>query len=124
VEEAMPGDTVVYTITVTNAGPSDVTGAGVDDVFGADFDNVTWTCTPTGGASCSVGGVGDIDDTVDIPAGDSVVYEATVDLVGPGSEITNTVTVTAPIGVNDFNGANNSDSDTDTIVLLEDGFED
>ena len=38
------GELVTYTITVGNAGPSDVTGATVTDTFQASLTNVTWTC--------------------------------------------------------------------------------
>ena len=50
----VPGSTTTYTITVTNAGPSNASGATVTDVFPAALTGVTWTCAGAGGgiAAC------------------------------------------------------------------------
>ena len=45
--EEVPGTEVVYTITVTNLGPSDLAGATLLDNFGADLLNPVWSCIPT-----------------------------------------------------------------------------
>ena len=42
------GTQLTYTITVSNAGPSDAVGATVSDTFPAVLTNATWTCTPVG----------------------------------------------------------------------------
>ena len=44
----------------------------------------TWTCTPTGGASCPASGTGDIFTAVDLPAGSSMVFSMT-GTVDPGA---------------------------------------
>lgn len=44
VTEAVPGTTVTYTITATNAGPSDVAGATVADNLPAALTSASWTC--------------------------------------------------------------------------------
>ena len=44
---------MTYTITVTNAGPTDAVGAVVTDTFPAALTGVTWTCVGTGGGVCS-----------------------------------------------------------------------
>ena len=68
-----PGTSLTYTIVVSNAGPSDVVGAAVADTFVANLTNVSWTCGASGAASCAnASGLGDINETADLPAGDSV----------------------------------------------------
>jgi len=47
------GDTLTYTITVSNAGPSESPNTTVTDTFPGSYDNVSWTCTASGGASCA-----------------------------------------------------------------------
>lgn len=116
-----PGGAVSYTITVSNAGPDGVVGAEVSDTISASLTGATWSCAPTGGAACTAGPVaGDISDTVDIPAGDSVIYtlDATVDLAATGT-LSNTASVSIPADVNaiDSNAANDSATDTTSIVI-------
>src|SRR5262249_2850499 len=65
---ALPGQPLTYTITVTNAGPSDIVGATVSDAFPPALTGATWTCTPSGGGSCgAASGAGDIATTVHLP---------------------------------------------------------
>ncbi|MDR3388740.1 MAG: hypothetical protein P4L92_16960, partial [Rudaea sp.] len=94
----LPGQSLSYTITVMNNGPSGVTGASVSDTVPAALTGVTWTCTGTGGGTCTASGSGNINDTVSIPSGGLLTYSvsATVALSATGS-ITNTVTVSSPI---------------------------
>src|SRR5262245_40625251 len=75
VTTATPGGSVTYTITASNAGPSDATGATVADTFPAVL-SVTWTCVGAGGGTCTAAGSGNISDTVNLPAGASVTYTA------------------------------------------------
>jgi uncharacterized repeat protein (TIGR01451 family) len=115
-DQVIAGATTEYTITVSNAGPDDVTGATVTDTPPAELTDVSWTCTPSGGATCSASGTDDINDTVDLPAGSSVVYTltATVD-PGMSASVANTATVTVPAGTNDPDLGNNTATDTNTI---------
>ncbi|MEM8964589.1 MAG: DUF11 domain-containing protein, partial [Acidobacteriota bacterium] len=95
---------------------ADVVGATVTDSFPADL-SCTWTCVANGGASCTAGPVSsDINDTVDIPLGDSVVYTAVCD-IDPAATgtLSNTATVTAPIGITDIDSNNDSSTDVDTL---------
>ena len=114
---AVPGLPLTYTITVTNLGPSQALGATVTDVFPAQLTGVTWTCVGAGGSLCTTGGAGNINDTVSLPAGTSVVYTATgtVSASATGT-ITNTAAVTPPAGVPDPNPGNNSATDVDTLA--------
>jgi len=111
-----PGQRNTYTIVVFNFGPSNVTGAGITDTFPTVFTGVTFTATQTGGASgFTASGTGNINDTVRMPVGSRIAYTArgtiSASAYGP---LSNTATVTAPIGVTDPNLNNNSATDTDT----------
>ena len=111
-----PGATVTYTITVTNAGPSDVTGATVTDLFPPTLGGVTWTCLASQGSSCTASGSGSIGDTVSLLAHGSLTYTATGTLSPSASAaLVNTATVAAPVTAPDANLANNTAVDTDSI---------
>ena len=53
-----PGMPVTYTITVTNAGPSDAIGATVTDALPAQVTTATWTATGTAGTAFTASGTG------------------------------------------------------------------
>ncbi|HSF14171.1 MAG TPA: DUF11 domain-containing protein [Vicinamibacteria bacterium] len=118
VEFVEPGDNVTYTLVATNAGPSPVSGATVTDNFPTDLTGCSWSCSASGGASCTAGPVnGNLLDTIDLPVGSLATYTATCTFTGSESdEITNTATISAPMGVAELNPANNSASDTDTVL--------
>ncbi len=113
----VPGEQTTYTIIVTNNGPSDVSGATVTDNFPAILAGVTWTCSSSGGASCTAGGSGNINDTINLPAGTSVTYSATgtVNSNATGT-LANTASVTAPGGATDPNPGDESDNDSDDLT--------
>jgi uncharacterized repeat protein (TIGR01451 family) len=113
--DVTPGTMVTYTITVDNIGPNDVVGAMVDDMFPPEFTGVTWTCSGTGGGTCTASGAGDIADMVDIPVMGQVVYMAT-GLVGGGTLLENTATVSLPVEFIEIDPANNTSTDSDPIV--------
>lgn len=112
------GESTVYTIVVSNAGPADVSGARVvDDFVGAL--SCSWECSSTGGASCGGGtdGSGDIDALVDLPRGGTVTYEADCSLRQSfgGSELVNRATVSVPQGVTDPNPSNDTAVDVNQV---------
>ena len=117
---ATPGSPITYTIVASNAGPSTATGATVADTVPAAITGVSWTCAGAGGGICAANGSGNINDTVNLPVGGSVTYTLT-GTVSPSAigSLSNTATVTAPGGVTDPNPANNSATDTDTVVALD-----
>ncbi len=115
VAAATPGGSVTYTITASNAGPSAATGATVADTFPASL-TCTWTCAGAGGGTCTAAGSGNINDTVNLPAGGSVTYTASCSISAAATgTLTNTATVAAPAGVTDPNAANDSATDNDTL---------
>ncbi len=125
-DSVAPGETITYSITVNNGGPSNAIGATVSDVFPAEFTGVSWTCVGAGGGSCTAAGSGHINDTVDLPGGASVTYSATGTVsAGAIGTLDNTATATAPGGVLDPNSSNNSATDSDHVEdpVFADGFE-
>ena len=80
-----PG-TTTYTIVVTNNGPSNVTGATVSDVLPAAIASDTFTAIGTGGASgFTAVGSGNINDTVNMPAGSTITYTVVANISGSAS---------------------------------------
>jgi uncharacterized repeat protein (TIGR01451 family) len=115
VTTATPGGTVTYTITAANAGPSAAPGSSLTDTFPAAL-TCTWTCAGSAGGTCTASGSGDINDTVGLPVGGSVIYTASC-AISPSAtgSLANTASITAPAGVTDPNTGNNSAIDTDTL---------
>jgi len=114
---AVPGQSVTYTITVSNGGPDAVTGAVVTDLPPPVFLSPSWTCTASPGSSCTPSGSGPINDTVSLLAAGTATYTlvGTVDPAATGN-LVNTATAVAPAGVSDPNPANNSATDIDTLT--------
>jgi len=65
--EAVPGTPIAYTITIENAGPSDLVGADVEDLLPPALSNADWSCAATTGLAFveaeinGVGGVAGLD---------------------------------------------------------------
>jgi uncharacterized repeat protein (TIGR01451 family) len=113
---ATPGGSVTYTITASNAGPSNVVGATVADTFPGTLTG-TWTCVGAGGGTCTASGSGNINASVNIPAGGSVTFTVTATIASTATgNLTNTATVTVPPGTTDPTPGNNSATDTDTLA--------
>jgi gliding motility-associated-like protein/uncharacterized repeat protein (TIGR01451 family) len=95
-----PGESVDYTITVTNNGPSDATAVNVSDTAPAGTTITNWTAVVTTGTVTlpNVNGTGNINETIPtLPNGAVVTYTVTVqtpsDFTG---ELVNAVAVTTP----------------------------
>lgn len=113
------GDSVTYSIVVSNNGPSDAIGATVFDTIPSTLTGVTWTCTPGTEAICTASGSGNISDTVNIPSGSSITYTLTATISSSATtSISNTASVNPPIGVVDSDPLNNSATDVNTLNLL------
>jgi uncharacterized repeat protein (TIGR01451 family) len=110
-----PGTSTTYTVTVTNAGPSNAMGATVTNLAPNGTTITAWTAVYAGGASGSGGGSGDISEVVNVPLGGTITYTVTVAIPsGFTGPLTSTATVAAPAGLTDSNLANNTSTDTDT----------
>jgi uncharacterized repeat protein (TIGR01451 family) len=119
------GESLNYTIVVTNAGPAAAT-ATVGDALPATLSSGAWTCTPSGAATCANGSGNVLSDVATLPSGTHVtyIYSATVQL-NAIEVITNSATATVGAGAVDPNTANNTAADaTDVVVIFKDGFED
>lgn len=119
---------VIFTVTATNNGPNAANGATVADTLPAEIATASWTCTPSGGATCPGGPLsGNLNALVNLPASGQVVFQATCTLaVAPGGNTTNTATVSVPAGMSDTNPANNTAQVTvplTPLVIFADGFE-
>jgi uncharacterized repeat protein (TIGR01451 family) len=119
-----PGASLIYTITVTNAGPNAVTGASFSDNVPTSLSGVSYTTTVSGGATITPGsGSGNnISGSLNVPVGGTVIYTVTGTLdpnAAPGT-LTNIATVVPPAGVTDPNTGNNTAIDEDTIVPVSD----
>lgn len=117
------GDLLTYTIVASNGGPGPVTGAQVSDLVPGNLASVTWSCVPSGGATCTSSGTLDVDDTVDLPVGGTATYtvQGTVDTT-PG-QFANTATVTAPSDALDSAPGNDASTATVIVDIFADGFE-
>lgn len=115
-DEAKAGDPHLYTIEVTNAGPSDVANALITDTIPSELLDVAWTCTATGGATCGPSpGTGDLLEAISVPVGGSVTYSV-AGTIAPffSGTLSNTATVTAD-GVIDIDVDNDSATDTTEV---------
>ncbi len=115
VTTATAGGSTTYTITASNAGPSNASGSTVADTFPASL-TCNWTCAGAGGGTCTAAGAGNINDSANLPSGGSVTYTAVCTISGAATgTLSNTATVTAPGGVTDPSPGNNSATDSDTL---------
>lgn len=75
----VPGDSQVYTVTVTNNGPSDVNDVTVIDNSPSPINSVSWNCVATGSSQCDLANDNDfIDTTVDLVSGGVATFTVTV----------------------------------------------
>lgn len=103
---AVAGQPVSYTISVTNAGPSDVAGAQVTDVISASILNPVWSVTSSGTASANINnGTGNVSLLATLKANGTdallITINGTLDPLFNGTSVTNTATATPPAGVTD-----------------------
>ena len=118
-----PGVILTYEVTVTNNSAFDLNGITVTDTMPALISSWTWTCganPPPPGGTCDVtSGTGSItNNTVNLPAGASVIYtiDATVNGFAIGT-LENTASVSPPAGVVDLDTSNNTATDSDANAL-------
>ena len=121
VDHVAPGTQVAYQIVVENLGPSHATGVRVADAVPAALTSASWNCSATGGGSCAPNGTGDIDELIDLPAGEQAQFVLSGSVLPTASgELTNSATVTGPAGLEDPDHGNNEAIDSDPIVAAAD----
>jgi uncharacterized repeat protein (TIGR01451 family) len=113
--------TVTYTVVVTNNGTYTVTGT-VTDTVPAALTGVAWTCAASAGSSCAAasGSGNSISTSATLLASGTATYTITGTVSSASSTISNTATVALPAWLTDATPANNSATDTDTIVAAAD----
>lgn len=115
-----PLETIKYTIVVTNDGPSVAFGATVRDPEATGITVDTVSCTASSGSSCPAApSVADLQGpgvAIDLAAGGTATFELEATVTAIAGTITNTATVTAPPGTSDPATADNSASDTDSVL--------
>jgi uncharacterized repeat protein (TIGR01451 family) len=115
VSTATAGGSTTYTITASNAGPSNANGAIITDTF-PPSETCTWTCTGTGSGTCTASGSGNVNDVINLPVGGGAIYVAscTISASATGS-LTNMASIAPPAGVTDVNSGNNTSTDIDAL---------
>ncbi|GEL96329.1 lectin-like domain-containing protein [Cellulomonas composti] len=113
---AVVGDDVTFTIEVTNAADVPAPATRVTDVLPDGLADASWTCENPDGVPCEQpAGDGDVDTSVDLPAGGTatIVVTGVADAAG---ELANTATVT-PCAVCDDEST--SDDTASAVVVVE-----
>lgn len=94
----VPGEDVVYTITITNNGPGDAYNVNINDVAPAGTTINSWTAAVTNGIVTlpHTSGSGDLNETIStFPNGAVVTYEVTVRTTSSfTAPLSNTVAIT------------------------------
>ena len=129
-----PGDTVTYTVTVTNQGPTDAVDIPLLDFVPSDLSNVSWQCQismPSGSLDdCQTltGSGNTINTRLSLGSGGVATFtiEGTLLPTPPGT-LTNVVAVgsrdrnEAAPGITDSDITNNTASDDITVIANADG---
>ncbi|MBV9344450.1 MAG: hypothetical protein JOZ03_05610 [Gammaproteobacteria bacterium] len=95
----LEGTPVTYTLTVTNNGAYAIGAADaptLTDALPASLTGVTWTCSPSAGATCTGSGTGNLNTSgLTLPSNAAVTYTVTGMLapIACGSTLTNTASV-------------------------------
>ncbi|MGE3843953.1 MAG: ExeM/NucH family extracellular endonuclease, partial [Vicinamibacterales bacterium] len=122
VPAVLAGQSVTYTIEVTNDGPTAVTGATVTDAFPAQCASVQWTCSASGSNACATTGpvAGNINTTVTLAVGGMATFQATCS-VSPSAAglLVNKAVVAPPAGIAESDLGDNEATDTDTIQVAQ-----
>lgn len=128
---ALIGDTVVYAIVATNAGPVDAAAATLSDIPPGTLADVEWACVPAASSLPCPGapddaGIGPLEVSIALPAGEHLRYDLSATIAGVVGE---TIENTASLTLDDDNAtdpaqANNSATASVLVVdVFADGFE-
>jgi uncharacterized repeat protein (TIGR01451 family) len=115
------GAPVTYTITISNAGPSDANGTSFSDIVPSTITSVTASCANASGGAVCPSAVSLASNNVSglaptLPAGSSIsIIVSGVVTSGASGVIVNTASASAPAGVSDPNLANNTSNTAATV---------
>lgn len=116
------GGTTTYTVRVTNNGPSNVTGAVLSDPLATGLNKTVVACSVTPGQCVTAPTTAQLQaGTFALPAlvsGQFYEITITANVTALSGSVTNTVTVTTPVGTTDLAPGNNTASDTDTVTPI------
>ncbi len=121
---AFAGETIQYSLVLTNTGPSDALDVVVEDTLDAVIINSNWNCTATGRSLCNdATGTGDLNTTVNVGIDGqiTIVINATINpaYIGQLDNTANTIVMEEGY-VTDTNLSNNSSSTSTTVTRLAD----
>jgi uncharacterized repeat protein (TIGR01451 family) len=122
---ARAGETINYTITLTNASTSAAAGASIASTLSPllDAGAATWACVGPPASGCTASGTGNLADSgLALPAGGTVTYtlSAPVNEDAGDGVVETDVASTLP---GDPDPANDTAGAQTTVVLFRDGFE-
>ncbi len=114
----IPGTTgTSISYTIANGGPSDATAATLSLAWSSAVSAVTWACTPAAACTPSSGTLAETAVQIDLAAGASTVFAATLDFDSGARDALDIVPfITAGAGETDPTSAN----DNDTLTLAVD----
>ncbi|QNK64746.1 DUF11 domain-containing protein [Pedobacter sp. PAMC26386] len=114
---------ISYTIKLSNAGPNDAVGLVLNDIVPSQVQNITWSAVSNGASTITAslpGNTNTIQLTANITKGAAnyilVTVNGTIDPATTLTSISNTAAVTLPVGLTDFNSANNSSTAVTAIT--------
>ncbi|MCG6118525.1 MAG: beta-propeller fold lactonase family protein [Aquimonas sp.] len=121
VDSVVAGEVYTWDIRVANAGPSDTPQLRVRDPLPLGLQAASWTCSASGAASCEPAGNGGIDQIVSVPAGSELLFQLS-GRIDPGltGSFSNTASVQVQLPGTDPEPANDSATDTDTVLVRHD----
>jgi uncharacterized repeat protein (TIGR01451 family) len=121
---ALQGQTVVYTLTMGNAGPAVVRGATVTDALSPAFASAVWSCSVVNAGSATLvttacgaaSGTGSINTTASFSTNGSLIYRVTATLSSTFTgTLTNVAVVAMPGAIIDSDLTNNASTVTSTV---------
>ncbi|MBY6204211.1 beta-propeller fold lactonase family protein [Halomonas denitrificans] len=116
--EFIPGTAgTAISYTLANAGPSDASDATLSLAWSSAVSAVTWSCTPAAACTPSSGTIAESTVSVDLAAGASATFDATMDFDSGARDALDIVPfITAGAGETDPTSSN----DNDTLTLAVD----
>ena len=116
------GDSLNYTIEVSNAGPS-TAQASVTDTLPALLTGGSWVCSGTAGVTCASGSGNVLNDNATVPSGGKATYVYSATVASAGTDVLDNTASASLTSGTDPVPSNNSATDHDIVVMFKNGFE-